>query len=80
MGAREEEEEKYVTRGASAFVVELVDCFARATILAGRRAAWHVLALAILPGVSSIAVAPAFHGEKEQFIISERDSIDDGVT
>jgi len=42
---------------ASAFVVEGIDGFAGSTILARRRAAWNVLVLAVLSGVSNVAVA-----------------------
>ena len=50
--------EEGLTWRTAAFVVEGINGFAGSTILARRRAAWNVLTLAVLAGVSNVAVAP----------------------
>jgi hypothetical protein len=44
------------TRRTTAFVVERIDGFARTTILAWRRTAWHILIFAILASITRVAV------------------------
>ena len=51
-------EEYIFTRRTAAFVAKRIDGFTRATILAWRWIARHVLALAILSSIARIAVAP----------------------